>query len=93
VPSVLGEPPPPISTLGGSGPGNVLTSSSGSSGGDSKQQQQQPASAGGGESSWPAAIKQLGNPSCVWLEDDQTCMPSQDNWLIPQGVPSSPYRR
>jgi len=46
-----------------------------------------------GLASWPPAIRQLGNPSCMWLEAEQACMPTQDNWLIPPGVPSSAYRR
>lgn len=93
----LGDPPPPITSLGGSGPGNLLGSSGGSSNGGAASKQP-PAAAGGGGGggdvgSWPAAIKQLGNPSCIWVAEDQTCMPTQDNWISAQGVPSSPYRR
>lgn len=97
----LRDPPPPITSLGGSGPGNLLGSSGGSSGSSNggAASKQPPAAAGGGGGggdvvgSWPAAIKQLGNPSCIWVAQDQTCMPTQVNWMIAQGVPSSPYRR
>jgi hypothetical protein len=29
----------------------------------------------------------------VWLAEEFTCVPTQDNWIIPLGQPSSPFRR
>jgi hypothetical protein len=95
--------PPAITNLGGgSDLSGILTSSSidTSSSSSSSKAGGKPPQAGGSqaktsqaEPSWPQSIKQLGNPSCVWLQEESTCVPTQDNWLIPSGQPSSPFRR
>lgn len=102
VPGGLTVTPPPISTLagavvvGGGNTSNITSSSNASTSSGVGNVTEDAASSTEpekGSESWPAAIRQLGNPSCVWINDTGSCMPTQDNWLIPQGVPSSPWRR